>query len=258
MFTSKRFVSRFIVILLVFVVSRSKAFELHCVFEKAGWDNILSGAAFACRTININVSMPHQVITKLHPESNAKNVNAFLVLDQNLEYFPSGLFKFFGNLEGIAVQRSNLKMISKNDLRLFSNLRSISLYGNRLKVIENELFRYNPKLELISLFNNQLQQIFPSAFENLAHLQLLYLNSNPCINFDATDATKLEKLKCELVLKCKVTDAQRDFAIVESEKIKLEEENVKLHENFNAMNRNLAMTKRDLVRFQNGYERFGS
>lgn len=257
MFNSQRFFFSFLVILLVLVVKKSLTFELHCVFENAGWDDILMGSAFACKTKNINVSMPHQVITKLHPESNDKSVNAFLVFDQNFEFFPLGLDKLFKNLEGIAVQKSNLKVISKNDLKGFSNLRSISLYENRLKVIENELFRYNPKLELISLFNNQLQHIFPSAFEHLVHLKVLYLNSNPCINFDATDVSKLEKLKCELVLKCKVTDQMRDFAVVESEKIKFEEENFKLLENFNAINRNLAMTKRDLVRLQDGYERFG-
>lgn len=199
--------------------------------------------------------MPRQVITKVLPGTNDKVVNALLILEQNCEFFPSGVVKYFRDLEGIAVQKSNLKQITKYDLKAFYNLRSISLFGNKLKVIENELFRYNPKLELISLFNNQLQHIFSSAFENLVNLKVLYLNSNPCINSDAQEPAKLDQLKCDLVTKCKVSKEMREFAEVETEKLKFEEENAKLKVNFDAVSKNLAGTKRKLERTREGYER---
>lgn len=212
------------------------------------------GSAYACNVKTLNVTMPLQLITKVLPEATDRVVNALLILEQNCEFFPSGIIKYFTNLEGIAVQKSNLKKITKGDLKGFWKLRSISLFGNKLKVIENELFRYNPKLELVSLFNNQLQFIFPSAFD-LVHLKILYLNSNPCINQDAIEPKKLSQLKCELVLKCKVTEQMGEFAGIESEKLRIEEENVKLKGSFDAVSKNLATTKRNLKRTREGYEK---
>lgn len=220
-----------------------------------GWDDVLLGSANACKVKNLNVTT-RQVITKVLPDKNDKDVvNALLILDQNCELFPSGIAKYFKNLEGIAVQKSNLQKITKSDLKSFFNLRSISLFGNKLKVIENELFRYNPKLELVSLFNNQIRHIFPSAFEILVHLKILYLNSNPCINIDALEPTKLDQLKCDLITKCKVSEEMREFGEVESEKLKYEEENLKLKVNFEAVSKILANTKRNLERTREGYER---
>lgn len=242
-----------LLVILTFIAS-SYAFELNCVFEKTGWDDILLGSAFACKVKNLNVTT-RQLITKVLPDTNDKTVNALLILEQNCELFPSGVLKFFNSLEGIAVQKSNLKKIVKNDLKGFSNLRSISLFGNKLTVIENELFRYNPKLELVSLFNNQLQQIFPSAFDNLVHLKILYLNSNPCISQDALEPTKLDKLKCELVIKCQVTDEMKEFAEIESEKLTIQEENFRLKGSLDAVSKNLAATKRKFERTREGYER---
>lgn len=245
---------RFLVLVLIYA-GVSHQFELNCVFEKTGWDDVLLGSAMACKVKNLNVTSPRQMITKVLPESKDKVINALLILEQNCEFFPSGVAKYFNNLEGIAVQKSNLKKITKSDLKSFWNLRSISLFGNKLKVIENELFRYNPRLELISLFNNQLQHIFPSAFENLVHLKILYLNSNPCISQDALEPAKLDQLKCELITKCPSTEEMKESAEIESEKLRFEEENMKMKVNFDAVSKNLATTKRQLERTREGFER---
>lgn len=214
------------------------------------------GSAMACKTHNLNITKPQQVITKVLPFPNQqdKSVNAFLVHNQNCEYFPN-ISDFFGNIEGIAIQKSNLRKITKKDLKGFKNLKSISLFGNRLKIIENELFRYNPKLELVSLFNNQLQPIFPSAFDNIINLKILYLNSNPCINQDALQSSDIEKIKCEIVSKCKVDEQLREFAEIESQSMKFSEENEKLQASFDSLNRNFVSIKRDLERYRDGYER---
>jgi Leucine rich repeat len=245
-----------ILALISIFIGVSHQFELNCVFQQTGWDDILiGGKAFACKVKNLNITLPQQLITKVLPERNDNVVNALLILEQNCEFFPHGIVKYFGNLEGIAVQKSNLKKITKSDLKGFWNLRSISLFGNKLRVIENELFRYNPKLELVSLFKNELQHIFPSAFDNLVNIKILYLNSNPCINQDALEPSKIEKLKCEMVVKCAVTEGMREFAGVESEKLKIEEENIKLKGSFDAVSKNLAANKKKLERTREGYEK---
>jgi hypothetical protein len=237
------------------MAGNSLQFQLNCRLEMTGWDDVLLGSAFACKTQDLNISSPQtRQITKVFPERSDKTVNAFLVLDQNCELFPSGIDNFFKNLEGIAVQRSNLQKITKNDLKPFGDLLSISLFGNKLQYIEHELFRYNPKLAQVSLFQNQLQHIFPTAFD-LGHLKVLYLNSNPCIDQDALSPTKIEELKCDLVTKCKTTESMKDFAELEAEKLKLEDANVKLEWNIAALNKNFVAVKRDSVRFRDGYER---
>lgn len=208
--------------------------------------------------MNVNVTMPKKLITSLrgeHPAgaSNDK-VNTLLIYEQVCEYFPVGLDKYFKGLLGIAIQKSGLKRITRNDLRPFGDLKSLSLFGNKLTVLESNLFYFNPKLELISLFKNNLQHVSPNILEGLVHLKSIYLNSNPCINEDATTKEKIEQIKCKLIETCPATELMVEFAVADSQNLKFEAEIDKLSENYAAISENLIRVTKQLEKSQQIYE----
>lgn len=245
-----------ILVAILYLITISHQFELECSFERVGWDDVI-GPAYTCKVQNLNVTTPRCLITAMegrHPlgESN-ENVNTLLIIEQTCEFFPIGIGKYFKKLEGIAVQKSGLKKITKYDLKDFVNLKSISLFGNELKTIESNLFMFNPKLKLISVFNNKLKHIFSNIFDGLDNLERVYFRSNPCISEDGLNAEKIEQLKCKFIESCSVTDEMKEYAEVESEKLKNELENEKLKENLSAVTKNFISTKRKLESSQKSY-----
>lgn len=223
--------------------------ELHCNYERAGWDDII-GPAYACKVSNLNVTKPRTPITGLrgqHPEgySNDK-VNTFLIFEQICEYFPVGVEKYFKSLTGLAVQKSGLKRITKGDLKPFGNLKSISLFGNELTSLESDLFMFNPKLKLISVFNNHLKHVTRNVFDRISHLERAYFSDNPCINENFLSPDKIEQLKCKLIESCPETDAMIELAEIETDLKRMKE-------SFDAVSINLVRTRKKLGHFEGNY-----
>jgi len=80
----------------------------------------------------------------------------FCAFNKIILYFPTGLEKFYNNLNGIYISYGHLKEIHQNDLKFYTKLEFIDLYHNDVEIIEDDLFKFNPNLVAISLHTNRI------------------------------------------------------------------------------------------------------
>jgi len=122
---------------------------------------------------------------------------------KNIDYFPQGLEKFFGNLKSIVIYYGHIKEIHQSDLKPYPKLVNLYLENNDIETIEAGLFDFNPKLEGVSFWENKITKIDPNVFDHLSKLQNIWLGGNVCINLDsegsvdgAKNVTEQGKILC--------------------------------------------------------------
>ena len=157
---------------------------------------------------NLNISLP-QMNTKVMPSGNHtsgksdENVNCFNSINKDIQYFPEGLDKSFGELKAIKIRNGSIKKINQNDLKPFTKLVNLDLSHNDIEALDDGLFDYNINLEVFFCHNNKIFFIASTAFDKLNKLSHLNLKSNVCIDKKIDDnieavktAIKDSKEKC--------------------------------------------------------------
>ncbi|KAL7012876.1 hypothetical protein ACKWTF_015091 [Chironomus riparius] len=122
------------------------------------------------------------------------NVAVFSIKKYTVNYFPTGLQKFFNNLEGIVINFCSLKEVNQDNLKTFPNLTYLDLNDNDIEVIEAETFKNNQKLKLIWLKRNKIYHIDLKAFNGLTELTNLIMVENNCTNSKGTNADDVKKV----------------------------------------------------------------
>ncbi|CRK93245.1 CLUMA_CG006788, isoform A [Clunio marinus] len=98
----------------------------------------------------------------------------------------------------------SIQFISENNFRKFRNLTYIALSDNKIETISNFVFKGLVKLEYVLLDRNAIKYVGPYLTEVwwFPNLKLLNMNSNKCVNFNATTEKELDEARTELSQKC--------------------------------------------------------
>lgn len=120
----------------------------------------------------------------------------------NLAFLPSGLERFFANIETLEVNGTGLTGLNAADLEKFPDLTKLVLKENQIKVLDSKTFEFNHKIEEIDFSGNKLAHFSGDFFKFLPNLRKLDLSNNVCINESADTPLEILKLKFMLIENC--------------------------------------------------------
>jgi hypothetical protein len=126
------------------------------------------------------------------------NVQGFTIENQqNVNFLPTKIGKFFPNLIAINVKNSKLVGIFEINLVGLKKLKFLNLGHNQIQGVKAGTFKDNSELEMIILDHNNIAQIDAKAFDNLNYLRSLHLADNSCQTafINADDQKSIEKLR---------------------------------------------------------------
>jgi hypothetical protein len=154
------------------------------------------GKQYNCKVQNaLIIDSPEKAqissITGSHMLEKSKNDKIYFYSRSNIiRYFPTGLEKFYNNLNGIYITNGHLKEIHQRDLKFYTKLEFLDLFCNDIEIIEDDLFRFNPNLLAISFHSNPIFHIEPKVFNGLVKLHSLSLGRNRCTDMIAKNNTQ--------------------------------------------------------------------
>lgn len=160
-----------------------------------------------CVTYDLEVKYPNETVTSVSGNLpgviDYERIKTFRVkFSPLLEFLPSGIEKFFPNIEKIRISHSGLTNLTQNNLKNFSNLRILILNNNKLEHLDSDVFEFNNKIEEIDLSENQLKDLRVESLKVLKNLKKLDLSNNACINQTAENQLELKRLKIKLSENC--------------------------------------------------------
>lgn len=132
----------------------------------------------------------------------AKIISLRIEQSPHLEYLPSGLEKFFPNLEKLVIAETGLKILEKEDLEVFPALKTLLVNDNRLQRLDSDVFQSNSDLENLNLSGNKLEYLGPDALKSLTKLNHLDIANNLCINQTAQGELEMKRLRVSLRENC--------------------------------------------------------
>lgn len=203
--------------LLNLTINNVHGFNFECSLQNS--EHFILGSGVTCFAQNVVVTDPSQTVTTINDQTaesfRALNIKSISTVAQTINFIPSGLEKFFPNLEGLRLSTSKLKAIDRCDLEPFKGLRSLDLQQNQLEFLFDDLFEYNPELEFINLGANKLQLIGSRVLEHLPKLREVYLGaSNGCSDMNAVNPSQLLLLNDLLKTNCKsIREFQRKTCV---------------------------------------------
>lgn len=118
-----------------------------------------------------------------------------------LEKLPSGIDKFFPNLEGLGWIDGNLTSITSDDLS-FPQLKFLFLFRNQIVSLDSKLFQHTPRLSSIDFWDNQIAHVGLDLLANLNELDAVSFSDNVCIDSFAYTPQQIQELKQKLVDQC--------------------------------------------------------
>ncbi|KAG5682654.1 hypothetical protein PVAND_011993 [Polypedilum vanderplanki] len=166
------------------------------------------GKICRCKIIGFD-SASRETITEIafnqqHFSGNLTDIKLLLIDEQVMKFFPSNLYEFFPNLQGLIIDSSQLSSISKNDLRNFPNLRMIFIGNNKIDELHDDLFEKNLSLEWITFLNNFTKKIGSEILNSLSKLEFANFMRNSCVSYKAIGNAEIEKLKVFIKRDCTV------------------------------------------------------
>lgn len=169
-----------------------------------------------CVIFDLEVKFPNETVSSISGNLpgvlNYEKVKTFRVKDSpRFEFIPTGIEKFFPNVERIEISRSGLKNLTQNNLKNFSNLKFLNLTSNQLDHLDSDVFEFNDKIEEIDLSENNLKSIRVASLKVLTNLKKLDLSNNLCINETAENEVELKRLKIKLIESCSQSSSTMSF-----------------------------------------------
>lgn len=160
-----------------------------------------------CATSNMKVLNRNETVssisgTLLGVVDYAKIKSMRIEQSPHLEYFPTGLEKFFPNLEKLVITETGLKILEKEDLEVFPALKTLLINNNQLQRLNSNIFESNSDLENINLSDNKLDHVGADALKSLTKLKHVEMFNNVCINQTAQDDLEMKRLRISLRESC--------------------------------------------------------
>lgn len=149
------------------------------------------------------------VIGKHEGSKSNDDVAVVSVKNINCDRLPSGLEKYFRNLQGIFAFSSQKKELLRDDLERFPKLKYLDISMNYIQKLPSDVFEGNPQIEWIDISDNRLKLVGLDVLNGLRKLHYANFQQNLCIDELANDRTDLERtLKKRLVLMCQPVGGQ--------------------------------------------------
>lgn len=203
-------------VLALFAVSlvlHASGLKIECFFDNELLFDELK-VSYSCTALRLQTNATKRKISEVsgeHIDRDHTNINItqLYIINQEMEYFPQGFTKFFGNIVAIHAGRNKLKHLERNDLTEFKKIRYLYLYHNLLEVLSSDLFQDNVALEYISFYGNRLKNIGSKILLPLKSLRTAYFNKNICIDKQAVASEQrgIAELRIEIEQQCSdITD----------------------------------------------------
>jgi hypothetical protein len=191
-------------------------YDIKCEFRINSW-GFASGRTSGkqCEVKNLVLTSRNENVTSINGQTEARDrdTKIFEIHGQTVNYFPTGIDKFFPNLEAIAIVNSKLEIIEKSDLKPFRQLKMLYLDSNQIEALENNLFEFNIAIVFLKLDRNNIEYIGENVFQPLKNLTHLNLILNVCISNVAYDIHNIPGLITEVVRHC---DCNNPFVVTQS------------------------------------------
>ena len=92
-----------------------------------------------------------------------KDVDAVLISNIGLNYFPRLIGQFFPNLKTLNVNSCGINRITRFDFTDLPNLEQLMMNGNKITALPDGVFEETPVLEAISFYGNRIEFIDPEV-----------------------------------------------------------------------------------------------
>jgi Leucine-rich repeat (LRR) protein len=168
-----------IVIMFLFVVGLG-AIDFQCEPDEYGFV-LVPGPA--CKALNLNITS-RQNITSVNGQENfdGSGYKIVKIVTQVANFIPSGLEKFFPNLEALQIANSKLKIVEKKDFEPFPKAKLFDFVNNEIQFIPGDLFEENLELLSIRFESNPITHIGHNLVTSLKKLERVYLEDTKCMN----------------------------------------------------------------------------
>lgn len=122
--------------------------------------------------------------------------------NQDMNFIPFSIDKFFPAIKAISWYNSKLLTITADDLKQFPNLIFLGLWMNNLVTLDGDLFKFTPKLQLIDVDGNQIENVGENLLSNLKDLTVADFSLNVCIDAFALTAEDIPDFIVKLEANC--------------------------------------------------------
>lgn len=186
---------------IITCISLTSGLTFDCQFTTSNW--VIIGSHYQCtypKIIFTGSRAALEVVSGTHLSGKVNSdVRSVYVENQEIDFIPVFIEKFFPHLTGLQFYNTKLKAISAEDLKPFPNLKVLALPINNLVTLGDDLFKYTTNLQYIDFSLNQLQHVGSNLLESLEELREARFKSNPCVNFHATTPEQVLELKSKLI-----------------------------------------------------------
>ena len=110
------------------------------------------------------------------------DVRILYINEQNLAFVPSGVSRFYPNLEGFELNNNTIQILTRDGFKGLTKLNKIAFRSNLITAIDSFIFIENPNIQWIDFSQNPLKHIGAFAFSNLKSPRTLCLMSANCVD----------------------------------------------------------------------------
>lgn len=145
---------------------------------------------YSCVVSKLNVSSKSFVtnVTGEHQrEMSNADVKGLSINSQISKFLPSGIEKFFPNLEIFSFYQTYISSISASDLKPFPKITIFALTGTSFYVrdtpiqsLPGDLFKYNPLITIVQIEVDEISKVGETIFDNLPNLFNAYIKTAKC------------------------------------------------------------------------------
>ncbi|KAG5676384.1 hypothetical protein PVAND_006225 [Polypedilum vanderplanki] len=166
-------------ILIASILSISSAGKLYCKFvdQYLGYScEVQNSTAYDGSKIEVDEIIGEHLPNKTNDDVIRVSISNI----QGINSIPTGITKFFKNIEDFEYIDQGLTEINSSDLKEFTKVESLGLHYNELERIESGLFQFNPLLRAVYLHENKIKHIDPFVFSKLPNLKGVTVSDNVC------------------------------------------------------------------------------
>lgn len=191
-------------LILLAIISSTLAITFKCnYFIRNYWNLPLLYSCNVTSIFNTNNSNLTIKGTHLPAKSNADVEGLEINLNRtNLDYFPTGIDKFFPKLRAIYFYYGKISKLSGDELVGLKNLEWFSSSYNSIEILPGNLFRDNKEMRIIFFYANNIYNVSSNLLDGLSKLEYVNMGKNFCINRYADNAFGIFFLKDELKARC--------------------------------------------------------
>lgn len=194
--------NRVIILLLLLAVNVkiSWSLALNCTYTMQHFNPI--GSIYTCDAgILSDGSEIVSAIYGNHQDGKTDaDVHGFVLHSQGLAFIPLNVETFFPNIRALDVYNNFITNITNFHLKPFINLVHFAIIDNQITSLDTDVFDGLPFLNYVSFRNNSIRHVGHDVI--LPSLGQIHFDLNECIDQIALNATQIDNLKFDLLLKC--------------------------------------------------------